>query len=140
MKKTYIKSLSRFLLYTGIITQIIYIFITPFVEISAFILFATALLLTAGYLDISIAKKELEKDISNRELTWLKKRRNLQKYYSNEENLDKSFSECLKTIQLADSHNERISKILENYQTNNKKFKIKINRQSENRMDKYLHD
>ena len=140
MKNISMISLSRTLLYTGIITQIFYIIMTPYVEISTFILISTALMLTAGYIDLFVAKKELEISVSNKELTWQEKRKRLQNYYNNEDNLDKSFSECLQNIQLADSHNERISKILDNYQSSNNKFKIKLNRNPESRMDQYLQE
>ncbi len=140
MKTTSITTLSRFLLYTGIITQLIYIFMTPFIEISTYILFSTAFMLTAGYMDLFIAKKELIQEKTKQELAWENKRKRLQNYYNNEANVNKSFSKCLQQMQLAETHNERISKILDNYQTNKKQFKIKLNRKPENRLDQYLQE
>ncbi len=140
MKTASITTLSRILLYTGIVTQLAYILMTPFIEISTYILFSTAFMLTAGYMDLFIAKKELVQEKTKQELSWDKKRKRLQNYYSNEANLNKSFSDCLQQMQLADVHNERITKILDNYKTNKKQFKIKLNRKPENRLDQYLQE
>lgn len=113
---------------------------TPFIEISTYILFSTAFMLTAGYMDLFIAKKELIQEKTKQELAWENKRKRLQNYYNNEANVNKSFSKCLQQMQLAETHNERISKILDNYQTNKKQFKIKLNRKPENRLDQYLQE
>lgn len=140
MKTASITTLSRFLLYTGIVTQLAYIVMTPFNEISTYILFSTVFMLTAGYMDISIAKKELVQEKTKQEVAWDNKRKKLQNYYNNEANVNKSFSECLQQMQAVETHNERISKILDNYQTNKKQFKIKLNRRPENRLDQYLQE
>ena len=140
MNRLKLTNMYRFLLYSGMIVQISYIMITPFMEIPSFILFSTAFIMTAAFIDLSFAKKELELNKNKHEQTWDEKRKKLQNYYSDETNLNRSFSECLKSIQVEDKHNDRISKILDNYKENNKKFKIKLNRNPENRMDKYLQE
>ena len=140
MKKTETVSFSRYILYFGLTIQIMYIIITPFMEVNSIILISTACLMIAAFMDLSIAKDELEKMKAGHEIAWDTKRKRLQNYYKDEKNLDKSFSECLNNIQMEDTHNERISKILESYQKNNQKFKIKLNRKPENRMEKYLYE
>lgn len=140
MQKQNNNSLGRIVLYTGLLIQIAYILMTPFTEISMFILISTACMLSYGYIDLFQARTELAKVVSRDEINWQEKRKRLQKYYINDKNLDKSFSECLQSIQLADTHNQRISKILDNYQTSKKKFRIKLNRNPENRMDQYLQE
>ncbi len=139
MKKHQTKTLSRFLLYFGLTIQITYIIMTPFMEISFFVLASTVLLMTAAFMSLSVAKAELSEMQTSHELTWEAKRKKLQDYYTDEKNLNNSFSESLKNIQMDLTHNERISKILESYQTSNKKFKIKLNRKPENRVEKYLY-
>ena len=113
---------------------------TPFVELNYLILLSTACILLAGYIDLHHAKKELAEQKSTQEISWNLKRKNLQNYYRDENNLNKSFAECLSKIQVAESQNQRISQILDNYQSSNKKFKIRLNRNPENRIDQYLED
>lgn len=69
---------------------------------------------------------------------WAKRKLMLQKYYTDDDNIDNSFSKCLNEIQKVNGHNARINRILNNYQSSNKKFKIKMKRNPENSLDQNL--
>ncbi len=140
MKNDNLNSLSRLILYIGTTIQVTYILITPIAELSIFIMMSSALIIAATYIDLVLAKKELAPAETKQDSTWEAKRKKLQDFYNNDENLNKSFSKSLEKVQQEDSHNQRIAKILESYESSKQNFKIKLNRKPENRLDQYIQE
>lgn len=127
--------------YTALVILSIEIIVKPFNEISVFVLAAYPLLLLAAYIQFQSDKiQQTSVFLSHKTNPWDKRKKDLIDHYSQEENIDISFQECLESLYKDSATNNRIKRILNNYKESDKPFKIKLKRPSENRFDTEVFD
>lgn len=127
-----IHSARRLFSIAGCLILSIYIIRTDFDLIPSTILFASACFYLTVSIDLFFARKEMQTIQNNHTSS---KKEILKNYYSNEANLNIAFADCLEKAVHANQNNRRISKILDNYQVHNHRFKLNLKRPSEKRLD-----
>ena len=129
------------LFYAALVILSIEIILTPFNDISIFVLAAYPIFLLAAYIQFqSLQVKETASHLSDNNNPWDQRKKALRNFYAQEENIDSSFQECLESLYKSSVTNNRIKRILNNYNESNKPFKIKLKRPSENRFDTEVFD